>query len=253
MTHAHPSQEGEHAAHHAHDPFDRRVALSMVVIAAVLASVKVVAHRAHNDTLGYQIKASVENTAASNYWSQFQSKRQRQELAMIQAAQLELIVPLGAKPGQREMPQMPLPKKEDRLKSIEKDLSDEEVKDAGEQAAKIVEEGEKRFNELCKRHFSEDQAIKLVALEMNIRRYRLEGEAIMKRAKKQEEKVKEYQEKSKKVHSQANYFDLGELGVELALVLSSVAILTKRKGYWFAGMGLGVIGVIIAIFGFLLG
>jgi hypothetical protein len=38
MTHGHASQEGEHASHLAHDPFDRRVAMSMVMIAALRAA-----------------------------------------------------------------------------------------------------------------------------------------------------------------------------------------------------------------------
>src|ERR1041384_7927503 len=79
--------------------------------------------------------------------------------------------------------------------------------------------------------------------------YKIETAQIMKEARKHHEEGKErartgekYQEHSKHKHHQADYFDLGELGVELALVLSSVAILTKRPGYWYGGIGIGLVG-----------
>ena len=77
MAHGQPHEEAEHAQHHAADPFDKRVAMTMVVIAALLAGVKVLGHRTHNDTLGYQIKAGVTNTEASNLWNFFQAKKMR--------------------------------------------------------------------------------------------------------------------------------------------------------------------------------
>ena len=96
MSHEHPHEEAEHASHHASDPFDKRVALTMVVIAALLAGVKVLGHRTHNAVLEYQIKAGVANTQASNLFSFFQAKRQRMELAALQAREVELVAPLSA-------------------------------------------------------------------------------------------------------------------------------------------------------------
>ena len=52
MAHGHAHEEAEHAEHSSHDPFDKRVALSMVVIAALLASVKLLGHRAGSDSSG---------------------------------------------------------------------------------------------------------------------------------------------------------------------------------------------------------
>ena len=59
-----------------------------------------------------------------------------------------------------------------------------------------------------------------------------------------------YRDESDHKHHQAFYFDLGELCVELALVLSSVAILTKRSGYWYGGMAIGLIGLVVVAMGF---
>ena len=43
---------------------------------------------------------------------------------------------------------------------------------------------------------------------------------------------------------------MGELGVELALVLASVAILTKRASYWYGGLVVGAIGLVCVVGGF---
>ena len=86
MSHGQPHEEAEHASHHAADPFDRRVAMSMVVIAAVLAAVKVLGHRTHNETLEYQIKAGVAHTQESDQWNFFQAKKMREVLAELRAS-----------------------------------------------------------------------------------------------------------------------------------------------------------------------
>lgn len=64
------------------------------------------------------------------------------------------------------------------------------------------------------------------------------------------DKVKEKQEASHHAHEKSTRFDLAELGIELALVLCSVAILTKQKGFWYSGMAAGVIGAAVAVTGF---
>src|SRR3954469_13096071 len=88
MSHGHPSQEGEHASHHAQDPFDRRVAMSRVVIAAVLAGVKILGHRTHNEKLASQIKEGAAHTQESDQWNFFQSKKMREVLARFEASLL---------------------------------------------------------------------------------------------------------------------------------------------------------------------
>ena len=45
---------------------------------------------------------------------------------------------------------------------------------------------------------------------------------------------------------------LGELGIELALVLCSVAVLTKRPGFWYSGMAFGLVGLAVSLSSFLL-
>jgi len=50
----------------------------------------------------------------------------------------------------------------------------------------------------------------------------------------------------------ADRFDGGEAILEIGLVICSVTLLTKRKGFWVAGMLLGAIGMGLAATGFLL-
>jgi len=51
---------------------------------------------------------------------------------------------------------------------------------------------------------------------------------------------------------QADRFDGGEAFLEIGLVICSITMLTKRKGFWFAGMLLGAGGVLLAATGMLL-
>src|SRR4051812_14922584 len=117
MAHGHVHEEAEHASHHSGDPFDRQVAMTMVVIAALLAGVKVQAHRTHNETLIYQIKAGVyqgkvntmqseanaAETTSANLWAFFQSKKMREVLAGQEAKRLRLLLPKSDKPQEGKL------------------------------------------------------------------------------------------------------------------------------------------------------
>ena len=68
-THEH-LEKAEHAAHGA-DPFTIRVAMTMAIIAAILAAVSLIGHRKHNDALQSQGNANRFYTeAARRYFEQ---------------------------------------------------------------------------------------------------------------------------------------------------------------------------------------
>src|SRR5262245_60320716 len=73
-----PMEHAEHAEHAFRDPFDRRVALTIAVVAAVLSSVTVLAHRAHTDTLLLQGQASALSNETFDKWAEYQAKKNRQ-------------------------------------------------------------------------------------------------------------------------------------------------------------------------------
>jgi hypothetical protein len=51
---------------------------------------------------------------------------------------------------------------------------------------------------------------------------------------------------------QADRFDGGEALLEIGLVICSITLLTKKKGFWFGGMFIGVLGAALAATGFFL-
>jgi hypothetical protein len=200
MAHG-PEEHIEHAAHEhgGHSRFDRRVALTMVMVAALLAAVKVMGHRAHNDTLHYQILAGVAHTRASDQWAYFQAKKQRQYLYESEAGLLSVTAKDGANPS------------------------------AASEAARLAADWQKKAQ-----------------------RYEGETQEIEQEARKLEKDADGYQEKCAAAHHRSDRFDLGELGVELALVLCSVAILAKQPSFWYAGMFMGVLGAAAAVSGLFL-
>src|SRR5690348_6997468 len=65
-------------------PFDRRVAMTMAIIAALLALVTMLSHRAHTETLSSQeqansvrTQANIYHTRASDEWAFYQAKNIR--------------------------------------------------------------------------------------------------------------------------------------------------------------------------------
>lgn len=50
----------------------------------------------------------------------------------------------------------------------------------------------------------------------------------------------------------ANRFDLGEVLLESALVITSITLLTRRRAFWHAGLLFGATGMAIAVTGLML-
>jgi ferric-dicitrate binding protein FerR (iron transport regulator) len=187
----HHLEHAEHAHDAAHDPFDRRVMMTIAIIAAVLACVTLLSHRAHNETLQMQIEANDNYTRASDNWSRYQAKKNRQYLYEAFA---------------------------DQARMSNKELDTHAEKQAASWRDKAA-------------------------------RYEEENKEIEKVAKDFETEAKHFREKSERMHHIGDWYDLGELGVEFGLVLCSVAVLTKRAGYWLTGVAGGVLGAILAVIG----
>ena len=179
----HHVEEAEHAAHAAHNPFDRRVALSMAIVAAALASVTLLSHRSHNEV-------TVLKTEESDQWSYFQAKKNR---GYMYGADAEL------------------------LEATSKEAPNSEAATKTEKIIKKWKDNEKKYEE---------------------------------ETKELEKKAKELNHEGHMAHLSSNFFDLGELGIEIALVLCSVALLAKRKAFWLTGIAVGALGFIVAMGGF---
>src|SRR5258706_8820880 len=95
-------EHNQHAAHASH--FDRRVAVSMAIIAALLATVTLLSHRAHNATLRLQgeanrlqSEANILHTQAADQWGFFQAKNIRRHEYLALANLLKVTAPLAGK------------------------------------------------------------------------------------------------------------------------------------------------------------
>jgi hypothetical protein len=73
-----------------------------------------------------------------------------------------------------------------------------------------------------------------------------------KQAREQEDKVKELQSEVAAAEARANRFDLGEVLLEIGLVVTSVTLLTRTRGYWYFGMAFAAGGVVSVVLGLLL-
>ena len=75
-------------------------------------------------------------------------------------------------------------------------------------------------------------------------RYKDDQKEIEAEARKLEQEVALEQKR-------ANRFDLGEVFLEVALVITSITLLSKRRMFWQLGLLLGVTGIVLAATGFL--
>jgi len=200
-----PHEHLEHAEHaqHAFSAFDPKVAMTIAVIAAALAGVSVLGHRAHNDVLSLQAESNRLRTEAaaarvetSNQFAWYQAKRQRQ-------AQSEAFFSLS--------------------KTMPAAAGTESVRQAAETKwAKDVAKYEKELP------------------EMEAKGHELEGQS-----KQLDRQAEGKMHEAHFVHRQADRLDVGHLAVELGLVLGSIAVLTKRRAFWIAGITACLIGLAV--------
>jgi hypothetical protein len=219
----HQVEHAEHAAHAAHDPFDRNVTMTIAIVAAVLACVTMLSHRAHNDTLRHQAEANriqteagrhqtqanIYHTQESDAWSFYQAKNIRKYEFQSFLASMKV---MAKAEGTEKQSKETMESWEKQIAKYEKELPGM-IKDAEELKKKGKEASKTAVEELAK------------------------AEAAL--------------EKSHEAHTRGDRYDLAELGVEMALVLCSLAVLTKRRSFWLVGMGVGSVGALIALATFL--
>ena len=83
-------------------------------------------------------------------------------------------------------------------------------------------------------------------------KYQQEADRYTKEQAEIEEQAKDLEKESALEQRKANRFDLGEVFLEVALVITSLALLTKKKTFWMLGMVSGLAGLAVASTGFLL-
>ena len=192
---AHAAEHLEHAEHNAHimGGFEMKVAVTMAIIAAILAALHSIETKFHGDSLTYAIQSGTKSTEASNKWSYFQAKNNRGHQDKVISKLLDT-----------------LPKSnEEAHKALKKELSEESSK------------------------------------------YDDEKEEIKAEAEKLSKEAEELSHKSHHLHEVSNRVGYATLALELGLVISSLAVLTKKKFFWVLGAILGAIGTIFGLYLFL--
>jgi hypothetical protein len=78
-------------------------------------------------------------------------------------------------------------------------------------------------------------------------------------ATRYKEEQKEVEAEARKLESEvaterhrADRYDLAEVFLEIGLVITSITLLSGRKIFWYLGIVLGVVGVVMAVTGFLI-
>lgn len=62
----------------------------------------------------------------------------------------------------------------------------------------------------------------------------------------EEKSAQEYEREVTHAEAQAARYDLGEALLQIAVVLSSITLFTRRRSYFFLGLSLGAAGILIA-------
>jgi hypothetical protein len=163
-------EEIEEHAHHAHEPFDKIVAATMAIIAALLAVVNVLGQHFITEELLMQAKAS-------DQWAYYQAKDIRRFTAEATRDTLA------------------------------------ELKQGAAAQGKYAQ-----------------QAAKYKADAQNI-----------------QEQARDYEHESDRSGKKGGRFHFGEIFLEIAIVLSSLAILSKAKPLFLLGVASAAAGVIIAV------
>jgi uncharacterized protein DUF4337 len=67
-----------------------------------------------------------------------------------------------------------------------------------------------------------------------------------------EEQAKDFEAESARAQRKADRFDMGEVFLEIALVICSLALLSRKKVFWYLGMISGLAGLGVAVTGYLM-
>lgn len=66
-----------------------------------------------------------------------------------------------------------------------------------------------------------------------------------------EEQARDLEAEVRRDEHKATRFDLGEALLEIGLVITSITLLTRQRGYWYLGMAFGAVGIAISAWAFL--
>ena len=263
MSHGpeHQIEHAEHAIHASHDVFNKNVTMSIAIVAAILACVTMLGHRSHNETLRLQgkalslqteasilstevaNKAGINSTETANKWAYYQTKNLFNLESEI-ALDMILASPSGPHRESKEFKDM-VSRYEDNVEYYS-GHKDSRTRKTSKKSASAADEYKKADE-------PKKPAGELARIQSQARELEKEGKKILEAGKvKVEEKLKQAEaaiHSSHQEHMKAARLDYGELALQFAVVLCSLAILTKSKAFWFSGLASGALGAVVAVTG----
>jgi hypothetical protein len=220
MSHGpeHQIEQAEHAIHASHDNFNKNVTMSIAIVAAVLACVTMLGHRSHNETLrlqgealSLQSRASIKSTETANAWAYYQSKNMFYLESAIVVDMLSVVPYREGKKAEFDA----------LVEAYEGDVA----------------------------HYSGDKNSRPRKNEKKgkLAKAKADAEDLEEKMKKLLTEADAKIEDSHKEHLKAARLDYGELALQFAVVLCSLAILTKNRSFWFVGIASGALGAVVAV------
>ena len=83
-------------------------------------------------------------------------------------------------------------------------------------------------------------------------KYTAEAERYRDEQKELDSEARKLEREGEQERQRANRYDLGEVFLEIALVITSITLLSGRRTFWLMGMVLGVVGLVVAATGALI-
>jgi hypothetical protein len=216
----HHLEHAEHVQHHAQHPFDTRVAVTMAILAAVLAGVTLSSHRGHTETLRLATEATALHTQATDKWNEYQAKNIRghefKSFLMLEA--------LVAKEGVKTDPAMAARRQYwiDQIDKYEGTGAWAKFEENLKGTPAVIEGRAQKGGELA---------------------------TLQAEAKELTARAKHTEHASHELHGLVTWIDFGHLGLELALVFCAVSVLTKSRHFWITGIVTGILGTAVAGYG----
>ena len=214
MGGAHTALEhAEHIEHAGHGGgLGSMIALTMAIIAALLAVVTMMGHRSHNETLLYHSDANRLQTQSNVLHTRASDIWNFYQAKKIRVSECKAFLQM--------------------LPVFAKDGTSEAAEAARKDWAGIVT------------RYEGDGKDELKDLKS-------QAEAKVKEAESLSEQSIQLLEKGERSHARSTRFDLGELGVEMGVVLCSVAVLSQSRKFWAAAIASAALGLLVALTGWL--
>ena len=200
--HEPPEPEKLHEA--ALAPFDRRVAVTIAALTAVLAFVSMLDTSTHSEMTSLQSTANREHIEANAALTQSQELlilcTEARQTSVRHEDTIRIIRLLPVEPAGRAA-------RDELEKELRKAIADRNV-----EATSLMNQSKEKQAESDEKHKHSHKTL----------------------------------EEVDRLHKESQSIDRGELLLQLAIVMCSLAILTKRRWYWYIGLVLGLGGLIVA-------